>query len=123
MASSKQLQRLLPWHGQLIDWLLTNPQKSGQEAAEKFGMSSVWISIVKNSPVFSAELERRREKISRSVEFDIAARAAPVANSALDLLSDRLQREGKEKMTLGELCETAEMALKMLGYPRRQISK
>ncbi len=67
MARSKQLQRLEPWHHDLIDWMLQNSAASGRECAEQFGVSAVWISIVKNSEVFRAEFERRREMISQAV--------------------------------------------------------
>ena len=90
MAISKQLKRLEPWHHQLIDWLLANPRKSGCDAADHFDVSPVWISIVKNSPVFLAEFERRREMISRSVEVDIGLRATALANSALDEMTERI---------------------------------
>ena len=115
MARTKQLKRLEHWHHQLIDLLLTHPEKSGREVAAHFGVSAVWISIVKNSPVFRAEFERRREMISRSVEAGIAERATALANLTLDVMTDRIEREGGD-MPLSELCNAAEMGLKMLGF-------
>ena len=60
MAQSKQLTRLDPWHHDLIDSMLANPEMTGREAAAQFGVSPVWISIIKNSEVFRVEFERRR---------------------------------------------------------------
>jgi len=65
MAQSKQLTRLEPWHHDLIDWWIANPRATGKEAAVQFGVSAVWISLVKHSPIFQAEFKRRRERLSR----------------------------------------------------------
>ena len=81
MARSKQLQRLEPWHHDLIDWMFQNPAASGREAAAQFGVSAVWISIVKNSSVFCTEFERRREMISQAVATDIIGRATALASA------------------------------------------
>ncbi len=93
MARSKQLTRLEPWHHDLIDWMLQNPAASGREAAAHFGVSPTWISIVKNSEVFRAELARRRETISRAVATDIVGRAGALAELSLDVLHERIEKE------------------------------
>ena len=92
MARSKQIKRLEPWHHRLIDGLLANPEMSGRECAMQFGVSAVWISIVKHSPVFRVEFERRREMISKSVTADIAEKATIVAELSLDVLTERIKR-------------------------------
>ena len=118
MALSKQLTRLEPWHHDLIDWMLQNPGSSGRQTAVQFGVSPVWISIVKNSEVFRAELERRREKISKAVTTDIVGRAGALAELSLDFLHDRIQANG-DAMPLREVRKTTELALKALGYSVR----
>ncbi len=120
MARTKQIKRLEPWHHRLIDWLVANPEMSGRECAMQFGVSAVWISIVKHSPIFRAEFERRREMISKSVTADIAERATALAELSLDVLTERIKRNG-HSMPLGEVRDVTQMALKMLGYPARQV--
>ena len=110
----KQLNRLEYWHHDLIDWLLAHPEMSGREVAAHFDVSHVWISIVKNSLVFQTEFERRREMISRSVGADIAERATALAHVSLDVMTDRIGRDGRT-MPMRELCNVAAMSLKMLG--------
>ena len=122
MARSKQLTRLEPWHHDLIDWMLQNPGATGLGAAAHFGVSPVWISIVKNSGVFRAELERRREKISQAVATDIVGRAGALAELSLDVLNERIQKDGGT-MSTDELCDTAAMALKALGFGARQAPR
>jgi hypothetical protein len=117
MARSKQLKRLEPWHHRLIDEMLACPGRSGREYAALFGVSPVWISIVKNSSVFQTELERRREKLSKSVADEIVERAALVAELSLDVLKERIEQNGDD-VTMKELTNTVAMTLKMLGYPR-----
>ena len=119
MARSKQLKRLEHWHHRLIDVLLAHPEKSGRQVAAHFGVSAVWISIVKNSPIFRAEFERRREMISRTVEADIATEATAVAKLSLAELRERIARGGDD-VSWRELLDAATMGLKMLGYPERR---
>ncbi len=87
MARSKQLTRLEPWHHDLIGWMLQNPAASGRDAAAHFGVTPVWISIVKHSPVFRAEFDRRREMISQAVAADIAEQASSLADGTRDFLA------------------------------------
>ncbi len=115
MARSKQLQRLDPWNHDLIDWMLQNPTASGRGAAVQFGVSPIWISIIKHSDIFERELERRREALSQAVTFGIADRVTALAKLTLDVLEERIGRN-PESISLRELRETAKLVLKMLGY-------
>ena len=116
MARTKQIKRLEDWHHQLIDLLLAHPEKSGREVAKHFGVSAVWISIVKNSPIFRAEYERRREMISRAVAADISAQATALTNLSLGIMTERIVRGGDD-VSSRELVDAAAMGLKVLGYP------
>ena len=118
MARSKQLKRLETWHHRLIDWMLANPERSGREAATHFSVSPVWISIVKHSPVFRAEFERRREMISQAVTADLVGRATALAELSLDTLNERIERN-RDSIPLGQVRDTAELMLRMLGYGGR----
>ena len=115
MAQSKQLTRLHPWHHQLIDWWIANPRPSGREAAAHFGKSEAWISLVKNSPIFRAEFEKRRERISQTFEDRIVGKATAVAEISLEMMSERLERD-YDTMPLGQVIKTVAFATKMLGY-------
>ena len=115
MSRSKQLTRLEPWHHDLIGWMLQNPAASGRDAAAHFGVTPIWISIVKHSPVFRAEFDRRREMISQAVAADIAEQASSLAELSLDVLAKRIERN-RDTMPLGEVRDTAAMALKALGF-------
>ena len=115
MARSNQLTRLEPWHHDLIGWMLQNPAASGREAAAHFGVTPVWISIVKHSPVFRAEFDRRREMISQAITADIVGRATALAELSLDTLNERIERN-RDSMPLGQVRDTAELMLRMLGY-------
>ncbi len=119
MARSKQLTRLEPWHHDLIGWMLQNPAASGREAAAHFGVTPVWISIVKHSPVFRAEFDRRREMISQAITADIVGRATALAELSLDTLNERIERD-RDSMPLGQVRATAELMLRMLGYGATQ---
>lgn len=118
MAQSKQLKRLEPWHHDLADFLLVHPQASLAECAARFDKSEVFISIVKHSDVFRAVYEPRRESISDAVEAGVVARASNLALKAFEIMAERLERN-RETMPLREVRDTAELALKTLGYLQR----
>jgi hypothetical protein len=44
--------------------------------------------------VFRAELDRRREKISQAVATDIVGRAGALAELSLDVLYERIRKDG-----------------------------
>ncbi len=71
--------------------------------------------IVRNSDVFHAEFERRREALSQTVTADIADRVTKLAMLSLDVLKERIERD-RGSVSLRELRETAKLVLKMLGY-------
>ena len=93
----------------------TSPAASGRDAAAHFDVTPVWISIVKHSPVFRAEFDRRRERISVAVEVDIVDRATALAELSLNVLSARIEQSG-DTMPLRALIDTTAMALKALGF-------
>ena len=121
MARSKQLKRLEPWHYDLIDLMIATPRLAGREAAAHFGVSPVWISIVKNSPIFRAEFERRRERMSVAVETDIAGWVTALANLSLGTMNERIKRDPRTIPTR-DLIKSARIALDFLGYGRRNAS-
>ena len=73
--------------------MLLKPAASGREAAVQFGVSPVWISIIKNSEVFRVEFERRREALSQTVTADIADRVTMLARLSLDVLKERIEQD------------------------------
>ena len=95
--------------------MIADPRLSGREAAARFGVSPVWISIVKNSPIFRAEFEKRRERICQTFEERIVGKATAVAELSLEIMSERIERDG-DIMPLGQLIKSTSFAAKLLGY-------
>ncbi len=118
MAQSKQLTRLEPWHHDLIDWWIANPRGSGCEAAARFDVSEVWISIVKHSAIFQAEFKRRRERLSRTIEDDVRCGATALVEVSLDTMQERLDRD-RDTIPLNQLVQMIKMAAKLLGLGGR----
>ena len=109
MAQSKQIKRLQAWHYDLIDLMIANPRLSGREAAAHFGVSPVWISIVKNSPIFQAEFNRRRERISQNVEDRIVGGATALTEMSLDIMAERIYRD-RDTISLGQVAQVTKTA-------------
>ena len=118
MAQSKQLTRLEAWHCDLIDLMIANPRLSGRAAATHFGVSPVWISIIKNLPIFQAEFNRRRERISQDVEDRIVGGATALTEMSLDIMAERIDRD-RDTISLGQVAQVTKTAAKILGLGGR----
>lgn len=110
-----QVKKVNWWHERLADWMIANPQKKLSDAALEFDCSVSWISIVKNSDSFKAFFAERSAGASDVILGGIKDRLAAVAEQTLELVEDRLDRNGMV-MPYDELLSTSSMALKALGY-------
>ena len=77
--------------------------------------SQSWLSIIVNSDLFQAKLAARRADLASEVGATVRDRLGGLAGQSLEAIGERIERE-KEKIPIGELRETAEMALHALGY-------
>lgn len=124
----KGLKNMKQWHEMVIDFMLLNPGATYKEIAEQFGVSPVTVSYVSNSDMFKMRLEERRAKFQSQVDGTaierLQGKIAGVAERALDLMDEKIQLE-RQTMGIEATRETAEMALKALGYgvPRAQSAQ
>lgn len=114
-SSYPQLRKLSWWHESIIDWMLLNPQGRLADAARHFDVTQSWLSIIVNSDLFKARLSIRRAEMAGEVGTTVIDRLSGIAGQALESIAEKIERE-KSKLPLGELRETATMALDALGY-------
>lgn len=115
------------WHEALADWLIQNPDKHAKDAALVFDTSPSYIYMLKNSDTFKAYFAGRRKEVSSGVEDKAASmfgtlsdKLAALAEASLDVLNARMEQVAlagdKAAMPNEQLLQTADMALKKLGY-------
>lgn len=121
LANNQRVQDLSWWHYAILDWMVANPHKELQDAALFFDVSQGWLSQVINSDAFQDRLGERREAVASAVNLKTVDRLNCVADEALDLLSKHMREKGT-MMPVGEVRETAGMALKALGFAAPQGS-
>ncbi|MBK8123866.1 MAG: hypothetical protein IPK54_10015 [Dokdonella sp.] len=115
------------WHEALADWLIQNPDKHAKDAAVVFDTSPSYIYMLKNSDTFKAYFAGRRKQLSAGVEDKAASmfgtlsdKLAALAEASLDVLNARMEQVAlagsNSSMPNEQLLQTADMALKKLGY-------
>ena len=116
--NATEIAGLKPWHEAIVDLQLADPSISQNAIAEHMGVSPAWLSTVMNSDLFR---EYRRERMSMCQEEThkrIGERLGRIADTALEGIEDKLE-EARDEMTLKGYRETADMALKALGFGQK----
>jgi len=98
-----------------MDLLIAAPAITYEEIAQELGVHKQSVMLVVNSDLFQAKLRDRRDRRQSSVDRTVLERVEAVAKASLDNLEDRIKRQ-RHLLGLDEVRETAEMALRGLGY-------
>ena len=117
LSAAGAIKRVNWWHERIVDWELMNPQLTMGDCALHFGKSETWISRIRNSDAFNEFRDRRIAEHQDMVSTSVIDKTEILAKQSLDLLHTRI-REEQETIALSFVKETAEMALKALGYSR-----
>jgi hypothetical protein len=106
--------KLRPWHEQVIDMWVANPNLTQREIAQKLGRSEYWLSIVVNSDAFQQAFKARKEEIvDPLLSATVEDRLTAVANKAAEKLLERLSTNAP--FSNKELIEATKMATTGLG--------
>lgn len=115
LGGNTHIKRTNWWHEQLVDWELMNPSANMGDCARHFGKTEGWLSTVRNSDAFREFRARRIAEHQNMVSETVIDKVEGLAALTLDTLHDRIEME-KDSIPLGFVRETAETALKALGY-------
>ena len=116
--SQIQLKKVNWWHKSLVDWELANPHAKLNDCAEAFRMSASYLSIVRNSDVYIEYANERRAEHNALVSESVIEKVEKVAGLSLDVLNERIEKE-RDEIGLGMVKDTADLALKALGFGSR----
>ncbi len=109
------LRKLSWWHESIIDWMLLRPEGRLGDCAREFDVTQSWLSIIVNSDLFRARLAIRRAELAGEIGATVIDRLSGIAGQALESIAEKIEKE-RTKLPIGELRETASMALNALGY-------
>ena len=104
--------KLSSTHEMLMNWLLTNPEKSLRECADHFGYTQSWVSQIIHSDLFQHALKEKQERIFVRVADGIPAKLRRNADIALEKLSDHLEKSEDPEFILS----ATDKLLHRMGY-------
>jgi hypothetical protein len=110
-----QVQKLSHRHEQVVNWLVTNPDRTLRDCAEFFGFTPTWISQLVGSDMFQAAYQRRCEEVGQLATHTLVGRLGGLANLAIEKAADRLSDE-EAPPTERFIGETLRTTLGALGY-------
>ncbi|NIS77767.1 MAG: hypothetical protein GTO00_09175 [Deltaproteobacteria bacterium] len=118
--AEKQIAKVGWWHEAIVDWMLENPDGKLGECAAHFGRTQGWISVIINSDAFKELLEQRKLLHAHMISLTLTEKLEGIAHQSLDALEESLEaHKDGGTMSVGCARDTAEMALKALGYTAR----
>ena len=100
-------------HEGVMRWLLLNPDRTQGDCARELRYTEAWISRIINSDMFQAEYKRRCRETGVADAHSTRARISGLAATAMEKLQEKIELPTAEPRLLKE---TADMALKHLGY-------
>lgn len=110
-----QPDKLREWHEQLMDFQILHPRATREEMARVFNCTPATITNITQTDIYQARLMERRRGRQDNVDKTVVERLEGLTHSALDTIEHKLEHQ-RELLGLTEVRETAEMALKALGY-------
>lgn len=117
-STTHTIRKLSWWHESIIDWMLLHPEGRLGDCAREFDCTQTWLSVIVNSDLFRARLAMRRAELAGEIGATVIDRLSGIAGQALESIAEKIERE-RTKLPMGELRETATMALNALGYGAR----
>lgn len=106
------------WHTEIVTWMLGHPDGKLRECAEHFGVTQPWLSTIINCDAFKDYAGKRMKEHHSLVSISVIEQVEGLGALSLDILAERFERK-RDSVPLGIVKETADMALKALGYGSR----
>ena len=113
--AKNQIQKVSWWHEQIVEWELDNPHRLLGDCAKHFEVTQSWLSTIRNSDAFIHYRTNRLRRFQGGHDIDLRAKAEGLAGLSLDVLQERIAEE-RETIGLGGVLDTANVALKALGF-------
>lgn len=102
-----------PWHYRVVDVMISQPHAKIKDVANFLGVSPGWLGQLIKTDAFREYYDLRMAVHQDQVGTEIIGKMQAVAVKALDKLDTALDGE---QVTIGQVRESADLALKGLGY-------
>lgn len=99
-------------HDQIMNWLISNPEKSLRECADFFHYSQSWLSQIIHSDVFQSKLKERQQDVFVRVAGGIPQKLAALADVAIEKVSTALEKSEDGTFAL----DVFDKSMHRLGY-------
>lgn len=109
-----------PWFPAIADWMLQHPGGALKDCAKELGKHPQTINLIARTDMFKEYFQRRREEWTKMHDFALVAKTTKVAEAALDLMADKLEKQG-DKIPMNLLNEVAVGTLDRLGYAPNKV--
>ncbi|MFQ5741976.1 MAG: hypothetical protein ACE5HV_00125 [Acidobacteriota bacterium] len=106
-------------HEYIVDWCLKHPEGLMKDLAAELGVSEQHLSLVRNSDAFKDYEARRRAEHNETLSKSIVEEVEDLAHLSVEVLNERIESE-RQTLGLTLVRETADMALKALGFGSRR---
>lgn len=110
--AENQIRKMGITHELILNWLVSNPDKTQNECAEHFGVTPAWLSVVVNSDCFQARWLHLRQMLDQEVTAVAEAKMREVVDKGLDRLSTMIEASPDPEFVLN----TTDKILSRLGY-------
>ena len=117
--SAKNNGRWRFYYPAIADWMLEHPGGKIADCAKFMNRSPTTIGYVINSDMFQEYFRQRRAKWSEAHDNIILGKTTKVAEAALDLMFEKLEKQG-DKIPMQLVTEVATSTLDRLGYAPRK---
>jgi hypothetical protein len=114
------LQRLNYRHEAILQWLVTNPNRTLGDCALFFGFTQAWLSQIIHSDLFQARYREEMAALGEDVYQNVGSKLKAIAALALDKQIAILER-GKPSERF--LIDAGSLALKSLGYLNSDVQQ
>jgi hypothetical protein len=111
-APKFELSNISHTHEAVMNWMITNPEKSLRECAAHFRYTQSWLSVLIHSDLFQARLKEKQEQVFALVAQDVPAKLGALANIGTEKLLQQMEKSEDPKF----IHEVTKTALASLGF-------
>lgn len=116
---AREITRWRHQHDVMVDMLIAEPMITNEEMAAQFGVTSTWISMLRNSQIFQKKLLARREEVMNPLLLaSIEEKIAAVAHRSVEVMLEKLQKPA-EQISDAMVLRSAEFGAKALGIGQK----